>query len=444
MTAPVDERLKPLPKVSAWLAAQHSEHQSSIANNLILALFPLWQIMRFSELDASTTLWLPSVLPRVETAFLQSQRLSAVFNANVRFAELPVDEPILMDVPEVEVPAGVPRWAFEMPQLVPADVDAEIRYALAGSAVQETPVSEVVPAAGIADAPVDDRLSPERNPFTPKWVLDRVRRLEDVKAGRVPRVELEPFNRADVAQSLTIEANYRTKAAMPGDERELMHDGLVRSSGAAVRQAMNGGRSVTNQVVQLDRKIIGFARVTDNDPCAFCALLASRGAVYGRGAFARSDAAREAERGKPKTTWALNPQAARDVPDGWTNVAKVHNNCQCHLRPVYANESRWDAAAQHFLNLWNDRWKDAEKSEEETVEEVLKRNPGLKGYNLQRAVDLKAFKRKLEANPFGQSQFDLNAIRDDLKDRMDGLLNAGFSPGSPQVQFAKRTSGLVT
>lgn len=369
--------------VSAWFAAQHARDQESIANNLAVALFPLWGIMRFTELDASTASWLPAVLPRVETAFFQSQRLSAVFNANVRAAELPLEPALVMDVPDVQFSEGVPRISFEMPP------------------VDEPPGVEQV------------------------------------------RVQLPEFSRDEVATSLTIEANYQTKRAMPGPEAELMRNALVRSSGAAVRQAMNGGRGVTNEVMRVDRRVVGFARVTDNNPCAFCALLASRGAVYGKGAFARSDSAREADRANPKSTWAKNPEAARDVPDGWTNVAKVHNNCRCHLRPVFANESRWDAAARHFLQLWEDRWKNSGETKQEAIDAVLSTNPKMSGYALSRAIDLRAFKRKLEKNPFKGSQFDLNTMRRDLTARREGLLDAGVTPNSANFRWTERSLVLL-
>lgn len=354
--------------VSAWLAAQHAKHQETLANNLVVGLYPLWRVMRFDALDASTPLWLEAVLPRVETAFLQSQRLSAVFNANVRAAELPTSVPLVLDVPQVQFPADLfPRWPFELPP------------------------------------------------------------LED--AGGRPQVSVPApeFRRAEVAQSLTIEANYNTKRAMPGKEAELMQDALVRSSGAAVRQALNGGRGVTDQVMRRDRKVIGFARVTDSDPCALCALLSSRGTVYGKGSFLGTD-----------KKWKVNEDAARDVPPGWSNVAKVHNNCRCMLRPVYANEARWDSAAKHFLQVWNDR-----KVLPGDVEAVLKHNPSLKGYDLVRAVDWRAYRRDLKANPFRGNQFDMNLMRRDLRERADGLLNAGFAPNSPNVRWAERASGFV-
>lgn len=54
----------------------------------------------------------------------------------------------------------------------------------------------------------------------------------------------------------------------------------VTLSGAASRLALDGGRSVVDTAVQDDDEAIGWLRVTDSDPCSWCAMLASRGAVY--------------------------------------------------------------------------------------------------------------------------------------------------------------------
>lgn len=54
----------------------------------------------------------------------------------------------------------------------------------------------------------------------------------------------------------------------------------VTLSGAASRLALEGGRSFVDQNVQQDEHAIGWARVSDGDPCSWCAMLVSRGAVY--------------------------------------------------------------------------------------------------------------------------------------------------------------------
>lgn len=76
---------------------------------------------------------------------------------------------------------------------------------------------------------------------------------------------------------------------------------LVRVSGAVTRHVLDGGRKTLLASVRRDRRARGWARVTSADPCEFCAMLASRGAVYSAssGAF------------------------------------QAHDHCGCGLEPVY-------------------------------------------------------------------------------------------------------------
>ena len=55
---------------------------------------------------------------------------------------------------------------------------------------------------------------------------------------------------------------------------------FVRTSGAVARHIANGGRETLIDSVQNDKQALGWARITDGDPCYFCLTLASRGAVY--------------------------------------------------------------------------------------------------------------------------------------------------------------------
>lgn len=57
-------------------------------------------------------------------------------------------------------------------------------------------------------------------------------------------------------------------------------DAITGLSGAISRHILNAGRQSVIDSVNADRLSVGWARVTDSQPCAFCALLASRGAVY--------------------------------------------------------------------------------------------------------------------------------------------------------------------
>lgn len=54
----------------------------------------------------------------------------------------------------------------------------------------------------------------------------------------------------------------------------------VRMSGSSTYLALEGGRDVMEQSIRHDERATGWSRVTDADPCAWCAMLASRGPVY--------------------------------------------------------------------------------------------------------------------------------------------------------------------
>lgn len=55
---------------------------------------------------------------------------------------------------------------------------------------------------------------------------------------------------------------------------------FTKFSGIARRQVMSGGRMMIDATTKADTRAIGWRRVTDGNPCAFCAMLAARGPVY--------------------------------------------------------------------------------------------------------------------------------------------------------------------
>lgn len=61
---------------------------------------------------------------------------------------------------------------------------------------------------------------------------------------------------------------------------QALDQAAVRMAGSTQYAALEGGRSVIRDSIERDDRATGYARVTDNDPCAWCAMLASRGPVY--------------------------------------------------------------------------------------------------------------------------------------------------------------------
>lgn len=100
--------------------------------------------------------------------------------------------------------------------------------------------------------------------------------------------------------------------------------------GASIRHAGNGGREQIRATTQADVRTTGYVRVTAAAPCYFCAMLASRGAVFKEDSFDSSDIRFEGP-----------------------GNAKVHDSCQCGFRPVYTrNESEWPEFNQRMHGLW--------------------------------------------------------------------------------------------
>lgn len=93
-----------------------------------------------------------------------------------------------------------------------------------------------------------------------------------------------------------------------------------RSSAAAMRHALGGGRDTIAGTVGGDRRALGWARATSGKTCHFCAMLAGRGPVYSE----------------------------------QTVGFEAHDGCACTAEPVYRRDSVWPAGSQRYRDLWNE------------------------------------------------------------------------------------------
>lgn len=104
---------------------------------------------------------------------------------------------------------------------------------------------------------------------------------------------------------------------------------FVRTSGTVSRHILDGGRQTLIDSVQNDKSALGWARITDGDPCYFCLTLASRGAVY-------------------KTEETADFQA--------------HDHCGCTVMPVYKG------TVIPNLKQWRDTYNAAQRDAEASGE----------------------------------------------------------------------------
>ena len=98
-----------------------------------------------------------------------------------------------------------------------------------------------------------------------------------------PAAPVSPgFDRTAHMSALHLAGPVRVKLLIEGGmSPDAAHaQAFTKFAGIVRRQTLLGGRATVNATARVDRRAIGWRRVTDGDPCAFCAMLASRGPVY--------------------------------------------------------------------------------------------------------------------------------------------------------------------
>lgn len=100
---------------------------------------------------------------------------------------------------------------------------------------------------------------------------------------------------------------------------------LTNVAGEVSRQVLNGGRTTILDSVSADPKGLAYLRVTAASPCAYCALLASRGPVY------------------------ISKKSALMGSRG----AKYHRSCGCTAEPVFDREAAWPGKGREYADVWS-------------------------------------------------------------------------------------------
>lgn len=95
-----------------------------------------------------------------------------------------------------------------------------------------------------------------------------------VEAPQLPRPRIE------TAFSATALPGYFRALQAGKSPRQAKQDAYVRASGAGERLVRRGSVDTITASMRADNSALGWQRITDDDPCYFCAMLASRGGVY--------------------------------------------------------------------------------------------------------------------------------------------------------------------
>lgn len=111
--------------------------------------------------------------------------------------------------------------------------------------------------------------------------------------------------------------------------------------GAVARLVQDVGRNTTIDNAENDHLALGWAREAREDACWFCAMLATRGAVY-----SSAEAAGRVKASDPVDKGGLG------IPDAKGFVNRYHDHCHCSVVPVF-NTFEKQAHVREWTALWN-------------------------------------------------------------------------------------------
>lgn len=208
----------------------------------------------------------------------------------------------------VEDPRSVERWLEIMiPRLIRSSDDGASSAAVFFDALRRieapgAPAFSATPSRGVIDEGVRKSLLAV-GPFDYMNKATEIRRLD------VP----------DTQKQILLDAAKRVTAQ--------------KVASSTLRHAQAGGRQTIDDNSTLDRVALGWIRVTRTKPCAFCAMLASRGLQY-----------------RPFKEDSFDLSDLRFTGDG---NAKVHDNCGCSLKPVYTTNDPLVKRTGQFADMWS-------------------------------------------------------------------------------------------
>lgn len=202
-------------------------------------------------------------------------------------------------------PAVIERWVAAV---VPLILREQLRSAAQGALFANT--------MRAIETGVNDGFIFE--PQVPADAEGRIRTSLIVTGPVALQKRLEKISGADISPA---EARALTDAAL-----DLTGAG---AAGSAARHVQSGGRESIRAGTTKDPVALGYVRITRADPCFFCALLASRGAVYKSDSFEESD-------------------SGFDGPGNF----KAHDSCGCSLKPLYRRDDPLLDRSKAFSELY--------------------------------------------------------------------------------------------
>lgn len=220
------------------LSAAHRRKQLSIKARFLRDFLPLWPILRWDALDDTFGPWVRAVKGVVAAHRQDSANAAVSYYEQLR----------AVSVPRAPTKPPIPVFVSSTGQV-------------SDQGLTHNQQQQVLRVA--------DRRTRERRP-TIDW-------------GDMRRPVLD-WSEADKAVErallVTGPGELKRRSGLGQTETKATSEGFVTASGAASRHVLAGSRTTSEAMIEADDQAFRYMRQTDADPCSFCAMLASRGAVY--------------------------------------------------------------------------------------------------------------------------------------------------------------------
>lgn len=261
------------------LTEDHRRAQLANRDAFLAEFLALWEILDPNRPERTGPAWIRAVMPLVEDFRERSAQLAEDYYRDFRAAE-------------------APEAALDGP---PPQVD------------RQKP---------------SQRRSPARRTASP--------RTRQTGRGRLVKPKIiwdDQDKAARTSLAITGPANIESKKRRGKSPEQAAREAVVEAGGSAARHVLTGGRTQHLEMVRDDAAAIGWMRVTDGQPCAFCAMLSSRGPRYKSEASASS---------------VVDPNAKRGLGEPY------HDNCGCTAEAVYSDTQAWPGRGREFQKVWNE------------------------------------------------------------------------------------------
>lgn len=148
--------------------------------------------------------------------------------------------------------------------------------------------------------------------------------------GRPPIITLDDSWQEPARVSFRVTGPVAAKKFITLNRPDVARQAYVSLAGSFGRWVLDAGRETVVQTALQDSQAMGWFRVTASDPCAFCAMLASRGPVY-------------------------RSREAASFP--------AHDMCACTAEPRFVDGAHWPGRGREWQRLWSEVTRDTKGQE---------------------------------------------------------------------------------